>query len=202
MKRGGGSTSPYVEIAPRTASPTIRRKHFMPLSMYDASVPAFVNMLTSISKILDKAAAHAEAKKIDPSVLINDRLAPDMFPLSRQIQIATDGVKGGAERLAGVEVPSFPDTETTFAELKERIEKTVAFLHSIDKAKFDGAEDRSVTMKVGPNDMTFPAKIYLFEFVIPNFYFHATTTYAILRHNGIEMGKQDFLAGLAPYFGR
>jgi hypothetical protein len=174
----------------------------MPLSMYDASVPAFVNMLTSISKILDKAAAHAEAKKIDPSVLINDRLAPDMFPLSRQIQIATDGVKGGAERLAGVEVPSFPDTETTFAELKERIEKTVAFLHSIDKAKFDGAEDRSVTMKVGPNDMTFPAKIYLFEFVIPNFYFHATTTYAILRHNGIEMGKQDFLAGLAPYFGR
>jgi hypothetical protein len=174
----------------------------MPLSMYDASVPAFVNMLTSISKILDKAAAHAEAKKIDPSVLINDRLAPDMFPLSRQIQIATDGVKGGAARLAGVEVPSFPDTETTFAELKERIEKTVAFLHSIDKAKFDGAEDRSVTMKVGPNDMTFPAKIYLFEFVIPNFYFHATTTYAILRHNGIEMGKQDFLAGLAPYFGR
>ncbi len=174
----------------------------MPLSMYDASVPAFVNMLTSLSRILDKAAAHAEAKKIDPSVLVGDRLAPDMFPLSRQIQIATDGVKGGAARLAGVEVPSFPDTETTFAELKERIEKTVAFLHSIDKAKFDGAEDRSVTMKVGPNDMTFPAKVYLFEFVIPNFYFHATTTYAILRHNGIEMGKQDFLAGLAPYFGR
>jgi hypothetical protein len=174
----------------------------MPLSMYDASVPAFVNMLTSISKILDKAAAHAEAKKIDPSVLINDRLAPDMFPLSRQIQIATDGVKGGAARLAGVDVPSYPDTETTFAELKARIDKTVAFLQSIDKAKFDGAEDRSVTMKVGPNDMTFPAKVYLFEFVIPNFYFHATTTYAILRHNGIEMGKQDFLAGLAPYFGR
>ncbi|MDP9103767.1 MAG: DUF1993 domain-containing protein [Pseudomonadota bacterium] len=174
----------------------------MPLSMYDASVPAFVNMLTSISKILDKAAAHADAKKIDPSVLINDRLAPDMFPLSRQIQIATDGVKGGAARLAGVDVPSYPDTETTFAELKARIDKTVAFLHSIDKAKFDGAEDRSVTMKVGPNDMTFPAKVYLFEFVIPNFYFHATTTYAILRHNGIEMGKQDFLAGLAPYFGR
>ena len=174
----------------------------MPLSMYDASVPAFVNMLTSISKILDKAAAHAQAKKIDPSVLINDRLAPDMFPLSRQIQIATDGVKGGAARLAGVDVPSYPDTETTFAELKARIDKTVAFLQSIDKAKFDGAEDRSVTMKVGPNDMTFPAKVYLFEFVIPNFYFHATTTYAILRHNGIEMGKQDFLAGLAPYFGR
>lgn len=174
----------------------------MPLSMYDASVPAFVNMLKSLSTILDKAAKYAETKKIDPSVLVNDRLAPDMFPLSRQIQIATDGVKGGAARLAQVEVPSFPDTETTIEELKARIDKTVAFLQSIDKAKFDGAEDRSVTMKVGPNELTFPATVYLFEFVIPNFYFHATTTYAILRHNGVDMGKQDFLAGLAPYFGR
>ncbi len=171
-------------------------------SMYDASVPAFVNMLKSLSAILDKAAKYAEAKKIDPSVLVNDRLAADMFPLSRQIQIATDGVKGGAARLAGVDVPSYPDTETTIEELKARIDKTIAFLQSIDKSKFDGAEDRSITMKVGPNDMTFPAKVYLFEFVIPNFYFHATTTYAILRHNGVDMGKQDFLAGLAPYFGR
>ena len=170
--------------------------------MYDASVPGFVNMLNALSAVLDKAAAHAEARKIEPSVLVNDRLAPDMLPLSRQIQIATDGVKGGAARLAGIEVPSYPDTETTLAELKERIAKTVAFLKSIDKSKFDGAEDRDVTMKVGPNDMTFPAKVYLFEFVIPNFYFHATTTYAILRHNGVELGKQDFLAGLAPYFGR
>lgn len=174
----------------------------MPLSMYDASVPAFVNMLASLSKIIDKAAAHAEAKKIDPAVLVNDRLAPDMFPLARQIQIATDGVKGGAARLAGIEAPSFPDTETTFPELKERLAKTVAFLESIDRAKFDGAEDKTLTMKIGPNDLTFPAKVYLFEFVIPNFYFHATTAYAILRHNGVEMGKQDFLAGLAPYFGR
>ncbi len=174
----------------------------MPLSIYDASVPAFVNMLKALSAILGKAAAHAEAKKIDPAVLVNDRLAPDMFPLSRQIQIATDGVKGGAARLAGIEVPSYPDTETTLEELKARIARTVAFLEGIDRSRFDGAEDRSVTMKVGPSEMTFPARVFLFEFVIPNFYFHATTTYAILRHNGVEMGKQDFLAGLAPYFGR
>jgi hypothetical protein len=170
--------------------------------MYDASVPAFVNMLKALSAILDKAARYAETKKIDPAVLVNDRLAPDMFPLSRQIQIATDGVKGGAARLAGVEPPSYPDTETSIEELKARIDKTVAFLQSIDKSKFDGAEDKTLTMKIGPNELTFPAKVYLFEFVIPNFYFHATTTYAILRHNGVEMGKQDFLAGLAPYFGR
>ncbi len=174
----------------------------MSLSMYEASVPAFVNMLNSLSAILDKAAAFAAAKKIDPSVLVGDRLAPDMYPLARQIQIATDGVKGGAARLAGVEVPSYPDTETTLPELKERIAKTVALLNSLDKAKFDGAEDRTITLKVGPNELQFPAKVYLFEFVIPSFYFHATTTYAILRHNGVDLGKPDFLAGLAPHFGR
>lgn len=174
----------------------------MTLSMYDASIPAFISTLNALAGIVDKASAHAEAKKIDPAVLINDRLSPDMFPLARQIQIATDGVKGGAARLAQVDIPSYPDTETTFAELKERIGKTVAFLKSIDPSKFDGAEDRSVTMKVGPNELTFPAKVYLFEFVIPNFYFHVTTAYAILRHNGVELGKQDLLAGLASYFGR
>jgi len=174
----------------------------MSLSMYEASVPGFVNMLNSLSTILDKAATHAEAKKIDPSVLVTARLAADMHPLSRQVQIASDAVKGGVARLAGVEAPSFPDTETTIPELKERIAKTVAFLNGIDKAMFDGAEDRTVAMKVGPNEVTFPAKVFLFEFVAPNFYFHATTSYAILRHNGVEIGKQDFLAGLAPYFGR
>jgi len=174
----------------------------MSLSIYEASVPGFVNMLNSLSAILDKAAAYAEAKKIDPSVLVSARLAADMHPLSRQIQIASDAVKGGVARLADVEVPSFPDTETTIPELKARIDKTVAFLNGIDKAKFDGAEDRTVTVKIGPNELQFPAKVYLFEFVAPNFYFHATTAYAILRHNGVEVGKQDFLAGLAPYFGR
>ena len=165
----------------------------MSLSMYEASVPGFVNMLNSLSAILDKAAAYAEAKKIDPSVLVNARLAADMHPLSRQIQIASDAVKGGVARLAGVEAPSFPDTETTIAELKARIDKTVAFLNGIDKAKFDGAEDRTVTMKIGPNELQFPAKVFLFEFVAPNFYFHATTAYAILRHNGVEVGKMDFI---------
>lgn len=174
----------------------------MSLSMYDASVPAFVSMLEALSGILDRAAAHAEAKKIDPSVLVNARLAPDMHPLSRQIQIASDGVKGAAARLAGVEVPSYPDTETTFEELKARLATTAAFLQSMDKSKFDGAEDRTVAMKVGANELKFPGKVYLFEFAIPNFYFHATTAYAILRHNGVELGKQNFLAGVAAYFGR
>lgn len=174
----------------------------MPLTLYEASIPAFVNMLNSLSAMLDKAAAFAEAKKIDPSVLVNDRLAPDMFPLSRQIQFAADAVKGGAARLAGVEVPSHPDTETTLEELKARIETVKSFILGIDKAKFDGAEDKTITLKIGPNELDFPARAYLFEFVIPNFYFHVTTTYAILRHNGVEIGKQDYLAGLAPYFGR
>ena len=118
-----------------------------------------------------------------------------MFPLTRQIQIATDGVKGCAARLAGVEVPSFPDTETAFAELQARIAKTAEFLKGVPKEKFDGSEDRTITLKVGPREMTFTGRDYLFDFVIPNVYFHATTTYAILRHNGVQIGKQDFLAG-------
>jgi hypothetical protein len=174
----------------------------MSLSMYEASIPGFVNMLNSLSAILDKAAAFAEARKIDPLVLTGGRLAPDMFPLAKQIQVATDAVKGAAARLAGVETPSYPDTETTIPELKDRIAKTVAFLAGIDKAKFDGAEDRTVAIKMGPNDVQFPARVYLFEFVIPNFYFHVTTAYAILRQDGVEIGKQDFLHGLSPYFGR
>ena len=165
----------------------------MSLSIYDASVPGFVNMLNSLSAILDKAAAYAEAKKIDPSVLVGARLAADMHPLSRQIQIASDAVKGGVARLAGVEAPSFPDTETTIPELKARIDKTVAFLNGIDRAKFDGAEERTVTMKIGPNELQFPAKVFLFEFVTPNFYFHATTAYDILRSKGVKLGKRDFL---------
>lgn len=174
----------------------------MSLSMYEASIPGFVSILKSLSAILDKAEAFAEAKKIEPSVLVNARLAADMFPLSRQIQIATDGVKGCAARLAEVEVPSYPDTETTFPELKARIEKTVAFLEGIDAARFEGAEDRTIALKLGPTEVEFPAKVYLFQFVIPNVYFHATTTYSILRHNGVEIGKPDFLAGLGPYLGR
>ena len=167
----------------------------MTLSMYEASIPGFLRQLSALSSILDKAAADAEARKIDPLVLTAARLAPDMFPLTRQVQIATDGVKGCAARLAGVEVPGFPDTETTFSELQARIAKTAEFLKSVPQDKFEGSEDRTITLKVGPREMTFTGRDYLFNFVIPNFYFHATATYAILRHNGVQIGKQDFLAG-------
>lgn len=174
----------------------------MSLSMYDASIPPFVAMLKSLKTILDKAEAYAEAKKIDPSVLVNARLACDMFPLSRQVQIAADAVKGAGARLAGVEPPSHPDTETTLGELKARIDTVIAFVEGLDPAKFEGAEDRTITLKLGPNEVQFPAKVFLFQFAIPNFYFHVTTTYAILRHNGLEVGKPDYLSALGSYMGR
>ena len=168
----------------------------MTLSMYDASVPGFIRSLKALDAIIDKAVTWAEAKKIEPAALINFRLAPDMGNFAKQIQIATDGVKAGAARLAQVDIPSYPDTETTFPELKERIGKTIAFLEGVEAARFEGAEDRTVALKLGSNDVTFPAKHYLFSFVIPNFYFHATTAYDILRHNGLEIGKRDFLGEL------
>ncbi len=165
----------------------------MPLSMYQASIPVFMRMLGNLSALLDKAAAHAEAKKIDPLVFTNARLAPDMFPLTRQIQIATDGVKGCAARLAGVDLPSYQDTETTFPELQGRIKKTVDFLKGFNADQIDGTEDKAITLKVGGQDMTFKGQAYLLNFVLPNLYFHIATTYAILRHNGVEIGKRDFL---------
>ncbi|RAK60163.1 DUF1993 domain-containing protein [Phenylobacterium hankyongense] len=165
----------------------------MSLSMHQASVPVFVRMLNNLSAILKTAEAHAEAKKIEPSVLINDRLAPDMLPLSRQIQIATDGAKGCVARLAGIEVPSYPDTEATFAELQERLAKTIAFLNSVPADKIDGSEDRTITLKVGGKDLNFPGSAFLLNFATPNFYFHVTATYLILRHNGVQLGKMDYL---------
>jgi len=168
----------------------------MTLSMYSASLPVFVRQLGNLSAILAKAAAHAEAKKIDPSVLVTARLAPDMFALARQVQIATDGVKGCAARLAGIEVPGFPDTETTFPELQERIAKTVKFLQSVKAAQIDGTEEKAIHLKVGGRELDFTGQVYLLHFVIPNFYFHMTATYAILRHNGVEIGKQDFLGSV------
>ena len=168
----------------------------MSLSMYQASIPTFIHGLQNLSAILTKAAAYAEARKIDSSVLVNARLYPDMFPLSRQIQIATDGVKGGSARLAGVEIPSFPDTETTFDELQVRITKTIDFLKTIKAAQVDGSEKKAITLKVGGNEMQFEGEPYLLSFVIPNFYFHVTTAYAILRHNGLEIGKKDFLGNI------
>jgi hypothetical protein len=161
--------------------------------MYQASIPVFVRMLNNLSALLGKAEAFAEAKKIDSTVLVQSRLAPDMFPLARQVQIATDGVKGCAARLAGVEVPSFPDTETTLPELRARIVKTIAFVESITAVQVNGSEERAITLKIGPREINFKGQTYLLDFVLPNLYFHITTTYAILRHNGVEVGKADFL---------
>ena len=165
----------------------------MSLTMYQASIPVFIRMLGNLSSILDKAAAHAEAKKIDPAIFINARLAPDMYPLSRQVQIATDVVKGCAARLAGIEVPSYEDNETTFPELQARIAKTVAFLQSVSAGQIDGSEELTVTLKVHGKDSDFSGQRYFLNFVLPNFYFHLTTAYAILRHNGLELGKKDFV---------
>ena len=165
----------------------------MSLDMYQASIPLFIRMLGNLSAILDKAASHAEAKKIDPAVFITARLAPDMFPLSRQVQIATDMVKGCAARLAGLDVPSYEDNETTFAELQARIAKTVVFLQSVNEGQINGSEERSVILKVRGKEIDFKGQPYLLNFVLPNLYFHITTTYAILRHNGVEIGKMDYI---------
>jgi hypothetical protein len=165
---------------------------FMSLTLYQASIPNFIRMLGNLSAILDKAAAHAEAKKIDPAIFVNARLAPDMFPLSRQVQIATDMAKGCAARLAGIEVPSYEDNETTFVDLQARIAKTVAFLQSVSASQIDGNEDRKITLKFGSRELSFLGQAYLLDFVLPNFHFHLTTTYAILRHNGVEIGKKDY----------
>lgn len=168
----------------------------MPLSMYQASVPVFVRMLGNLSKILDKAAAFADLRGIDPSVLLTDRLAPDMLPLSRQVQIAADSALRGSARLAGVDFPSNPDTETTFAELQERLAKTLAFLETLSAGQIDGGEERVVVLPMRSGEVTFTGQTFLLNFVLPNFYFHVTTTYLILRHNGVEVGKSDFIGGL------
>jgi hypothetical protein len=165
----------------------------MSLSLYETSVPVFLQLLGSLSAILDKAAAQAEQRKIDPAVLLATRLYPDMFPLLRQVQLATDFTKGPAARLAGIEVPKFPDTETTVAELQQRIGRAVQFLKHLTPAQFDGAETRDITIPVAGQPKTFTSKSYLLHFALPNFYFHVTTAYAILRHCGIEVGKLNFL---------
>lgn len=174
----------------------------MPLSMYQATIPVFISKLNNLSAILKKAEAHAQAKKIEPEVFINARLAPDMFPLSRQIQIASDGVKGCAARLAGVEVPSFPDTEKTFPELQARIAKTIEFLKTFNAKQIDGSEERKVTLKLRGQETSFLGQPYLLNFVLPNFYFHISMAYAILRHNGVDIGKMDFLSDLMDYVAR
>jgi hypothetical protein len=169
----------------------------MTLSMYQASVPVFLRGLENLSVILAKGAAHAEARKIEPAVFINARLAPDMFPFSRQIQIVSDTAKGCTARLAGAEVPSYQDTESTFAELEARIAKTVAFVKGISAAQIDGSEERKITLKTRAGDLTLRGQDFLFKQALPNFFLHVTTAYDILRHNGVDVGKGDYIGKLA-----
>ncbi|HEY4199902.1 MAG TPA: DUF1993 domain-containing protein [Devosiaceae bacterium] len=165
----------------------------MTFTIYQASVSVFTRALGQLNSILDKAAANAEARKIDLDVFVCARLAPDMLPLSAQIQMASDTAKAACARLAGVEVPSWADEEKTFAELKERIAKTVAFLESLDANKFDGAEDKSITLKMRSGEVQFNGADFLLKRQIPNFFFHITTAYDILRANGVDIGKRDYL---------
>lgn len=165
-------------------------------TMSKASIPVFEIVLNALSAILDKAEAHAGAKKVEPAVLLAMRLAPDMFALTRQVQVATDQAKNGSARLAGVEPPKFEDTESTIAQLKERIAKTVAFLKTLDTKAIDASADREITFPLGPNKGQMKGDDYLNHFVLPNFYFHAISAYAILRHAGAEIGKRDFLGNI------
>jgi hypothetical protein len=165
----------------------------MSISMYQASAPRFVNILTNLSGILDKAQAHVDARKIDPAALTAYRLFPDMLPMTRQVQIACDSAKGAVARLAGVDIPKHEDTEKTLAELKARIAKTIEFVRSIKPAQLDGTEDKDITLKLGGTDTTFKGMQFLLGFAMPNFYFHVVTAYDILRHNGVEIGKRDYI---------
>lgn len=165
----------------------------MSLSMYSASIPVLARMLGNLQAILRKAEVYAGERKIEPGVLLNARLAPDMLPLVSQVQIATDNAKGCAARLAGLEVPSYADTESSFAELQARIDKTLAFMSGIEAAQVDGSEGRPITLKFPNMELHFNGQDYLLGFVLPNFFFHVTTAYAILRHNGLDIGKMDYL---------
>lgn len=168
----------------------------MSLSMYELTVPVFVRGLENLSTVLKKGEAFAKANGISEADFVTARLAEDMFPLTRQVQIASDAAKGAGARLSGAEVPSFADTETTFAELQERIAKTIGFLKSVDAQGFEGSEAKSVELKVGPNQYKFMGKDFLLGFAYPNFYFHITTAYGILRHKGVDLGKMDYLGAV------
>jgi hypothetical protein len=165
----------------------------MTLSMYHASVPVFVRMLGNLSAILTKAEAYATERKIDPAVLLATRLFPDMWALTRQIQVSCDFAKNTTARLAGVEIPKFPDEETSFAELQQRIAKTVDYVKSIPASQIDGSEGRAISFPIGGEPVHFDGQTYLIHFALPNFYFHVTTAYDILRHCGLAIGKRDFI---------
>ena len=161
--------------------------------MYQASMPLIIRALNNLAAILEKGAAHAEAKKIDPAVLINSRLYPDMFPLVKQVQIASDVARRGAARLAGLEAPKIEDNETTFPELIARLNKTVAYLETFTASTIDGSEEKSISLPMGDQTLTLAGWPYLVSFILPNVYFHVTTSYNILRHCGVEVGKLDYL---------
>ena len=161
--------------------------------MYQASVPQFVNILGSLSNILDKAQAHVDARKLDPAALTDYRLFPDMLPMKSQVQIACDTAKGAVARLAGVEIPVHEDTEKSLVDLKARIAKAVAFIQTVKPQQIDGTEDREIVIKRGEKESRYTGMQFLLGRALPNFYFHVTTAYNILRHNGIEIGKRDYL---------
>jgi hypothetical protein len=161
--------------------------------MYQASAPRFANMLRNLAALIEKADAHCAAKKIEPAALTAFRLYPDMFPFTRQVQIACDTAKGAVARLAGVEIPKHEDVEQSFAELKARIAKTIDFIESVPAAKIDGSEEREIVLPMRSGERRYKGMQYLLGFAYPNFYFHVTTAYDILRHNGVEIGKADFI---------
>ena len=165
----------------------------MTISMYQASVPAFVRSLNNLAAILEKGAAHAQARKIDEAVLLGSRLFPDMLPLARQVHLASDTAKSGAGRLAGAEFPAYEDKEATFQELLQRIRNTITYLQSLRPEQIDGSEDRTVSWQSRNNTKSMQGLPYLMNHLLPNVHFHVTTAYAILRHNGVEIGKKDFL---------
>jgi hypothetical protein len=168
----------------------------MSLSLYDVSIPIFTLSLSNLGTILDKAASHAADKKVDPKVLAEARLIIDMLPLSKQIQIACDTAKGAAARLAGIEIPKHEDTETTLAELQARVAKTLAFVKTIKPEQLQGAEAREIVMQLPQTTLKFTGINYLTNFALPNFFFHVTAAYAILRKNGVDLGKRDFLGAI------
>jgi hypothetical protein len=182
-----------IAVAPRDIA--------MSTLLYQATVPVFVQTLEALSAIVDKASAYAEARKIDPAVMLGSRLRPDMLPLVRQMQIVCDNAKNMAGRLAGGEVPKFEDNETSFDDIKARIKKTLDYVRTVNSKDIEAGETREIVFPIGPNKMKMKGADYIFHFALPNFYFHLTTAYAILRHNGVEIGKRDYLGavvGVSP----
>ena len=168
----------------------------MTISMYQASVPRFVNILGNLSSILDKAQAHVDARKLDPDTFVNYRLYPDMLPMKSQVQIACDTAKGLVARLAGLEIPAYEDNEKTLADLKARIAKTIAFIQTVTPQQIDGTEDKEIVVKRRDKETRYKGMQFLLGHAVPNVYFHVTTAYNILRHNGVEIGKRDYLGNV------